>query len=262
MTWLQAWSPRPGARLRLLCLPCAGGSASAYRSWVVRLPHHVEVLAAELPGHGRRSSEPALTSMDEVVAGLAEELGRLPARRLVIFGHSMGALIGLELARAVRRRTGQPPAALLVSSSDSPLAGTVPDWIATAELTLPSSQYWQRVIAELGGISDDMGNDQALMDLLLTALRGDLKLLTDYRHEPQPALGCAVRVYAGASDTMVTEAGLAAWRGESPHDFALSRLPGGHFFLQECAPLFLARLGDDLNRLQEFAAMSPNGVAR
>jgi surfactin synthase thioesterase subunit len=220
------------------------------------------MLAAELPGHGRQSAEPPVTSMDEVVAGLLAELSLMPDRPLVIFGHSLGSLVGLELARAVRTRTGRPPVALLVASSNSPLTGTAPGWIAEAELALPTSEYWQRIIGELGGIPDEMRNDHQLMDLLLPSLRGDLALLAGYQHHPQPALGCAVRAYAGSSDATVTEAGLAAWRRESPHDFELSRLPGGHFFLRECTDLFLARLGNDLNRLLgSLISTSPNGVA-
>jgi surfactin synthase thioesterase subunit len=265
MSWLQRWSPRPGARLRLLCLPCAGGSAIAYRSWAAQLPAQVELVAVELPGHGVRSAEAPLTSMDDVVAGVLAELAGLTPRPLAVLGHSMGAVVGLELARAIRRQQGRPPVALLVSGSDSPATGRisgVPGTGPGTELTGLPAGFWRQALGELGGVDAELLTDRRLMDMVLTSLRGDLALLAAYEYRAEAPLGCAVRAYAGSADDTVTEAGLAAWRREGPTDFALGRLPGGHFFLRECAPLFLARLGNDLTRLRSTPVSTSNGATR
>ena len=262
VTWLERWCPRPSARLQLLCLPCAGGSAAAYRGWAAALPDQVELLAAELPGHGRRQCEPALTSMDDLVSGLLTALATQLRRPLAIFGHSMGALIGLELARAIRRQHGQAPAALLVSASDSPALPAGATAVGgAAPLELPDAD-WRRTLRELGGVDSGTLADDAVMDLLMSALRGDLALLDRYRHRAEQPLGCAVRVYAGDRDESVTEAGLAAWRQESPRDFRLSRLPGGHFFQRESEQLFLGRLGGDLLAVMPPWTPRANGVMR
>lgn len=246
MSWLQRWAPRPSARLQLLCLPCAGGSAAFYRGWVSGLPAQVELLSAEPPGHGRRHDEPPITSMDELVNGLLAEVTPLLKRPLAVYGHSMGALVGLELARAIRRQEGRPPAALLISSSDSPLIGPATRALGgTGPMDL-ADEDWRRTLRELGGADEATLADRHMMDMLLAALHGDLLLLDRYQYLTDKPLGCPVRVYAGSADAGVTEEGLAAWRREGSRDFELVRMPGGHFFLRESERLFLARLSHDL----------------
>jgi len=48
--WFPFRRPNPAARVRLLCLPFAGGGASSYRIWPNYLPLTVEVCAAQPPG--------------------------------------------------------------------------------------------------------------------------------------------------------------------------------------------------------------------
>src|SRR5437762_2438873 len=176
MAWLRRWVPRPGARLRLLCFPCAAGSAAAYRTWAGRLPEHIEVLGVELPGHGDRRGEPLLHSVGDVVEGLIDECGELLRRPVAVHGHSLGALLDVELMDAYRPGPAAPPR-------------------------------------------------------------------------------CPVRVYAGTDESGLSADGLAAWRRENPADFLLSRLPGGHFFLRDNEPLYLARIARDLTGTQQNGAV-------
>lgn len=275
MAWIQRWQPRPTARLRLLCLPYAGGSALAYQSWAGQLPEDIEVLAAELPGHGSRYGEPWATSMGSVIEALLAELAPLlaaPARSLAVYGHSMGALLALELARGIRRQTGRPPLALLVSGSAAPAepaaAGTLglpgtpdpaePDPAGTPDLLELPDSHWRGLLAANGRLAPGVLADDRLMDTALSMLRADLVVLAGYRYRAEEPLGCPVRLYTGISDDTVPEAELAGWQRECPRDFRLSKLPGGHFFIRECEPLYLARLAADLAEIRT----AINGVRR
>jgi surfactin synthase thioesterase subunit len=48
------------SRLRIICLPDAGGNAASFRKWQDLLPQGVDVAPVELPGHGTRSREAPL----------------------------------------------------------------------------------------------------------------------------------------------------------------------------------------------------------
>lgn len=63
----MALSP-PSSGARLLCPPHAGGRSDLYRWWVPNLAGIAEVWAADLPGHGRRISEPPAADLDAIVA--------------------------------------------------------------------------------------------------------------------------------------------------------------------------------------------------
>ncbi|SDC96988.1 thioesterase II family protein [Actinokineospora iranica] len=250
--WLRRWTPRPGATLRLLCLPHAGGSAAAFRSWADLLPLTVELVAVEPPGRGDRFGEPFAAGVDDVLDGVLTGLAALPRKPLAVFGHSLGALLALRVCRELRRRSsmsGQGPAALLVSSCPAPAA-------AAERMAGQRGCDDDGLLAQvrgLGGPAVDAGPD------VLAAVRADLALFADGVGEAPP-LNSPLRVYAGDGDDSVSPATLAAWRRESPGDFRLTMLPGGHFFFSDREPLFLARLAADIGQLS--TVETTNGIPR
>src|SRR5262249_42141062 len=59
--------------------------------------HGCNVLALDLPGHGR-SDGPPLASIDAMAAWVAKILDEKKIRKAALVGHSMGALVALEFA--------------------------------------------------------------------------------------------------------------------------------------------------------------------
>ena len=110
---VEPWFPfartNPAARVRLVCLPFAGGGASAFRTWPQELPLDIDVWAAQLPGRETRFADPAYTRMDRLVSDLAAAVCPNLDRPYALFGHSIGSLVALELVRELRRQ-GRPPA--------------------------------------------------------------------------------------------------------------------------------------------------------
>ena len=55
-------------RLRLICLPPAGGGASRYRDWPAHLPNDVEVVSVQLSARENRFDELPFESMEQLTA--------------------------------------------------------------------------------------------------------------------------------------------------------------------------------------------------
>ncbi|MFE0760018.1 thioesterase II family protein, partial [Streptomyces smyrnaeus] len=70
--------PGPGGRprVRLLCFPCAGQGASAYRPWQRLLAPEIEVVPVQLPGREGRATEPPQGSMEGVLSLLLGQGGQ------------------------------------------------------------------------------------------------------------------------------------------------------------------------------------------
>lgn len=107
-------------KMRLFCLPWAGGvSEHLFSQWAMMLPASIQVCPIEIPGRGRRSEEPALTT----VHGLAEVLARslpLNDKPYAIFGTCLGAIVGYEMIRAIERSGTSPMPALFFPAAVSP----------------------------------------------------------------------------------------------------------------------------------------------
>jgi medium-chain acyl-[acyl-carrier-protein] hydrolase len=112
--------PNPLVGLRLFCFPYAGGGSSIFRTWAASLPSYVEVYAANLPGRGARIAEPPFTHISTMVESIADDLRPHLGKPFAFFGHSMGAIIGFELARLLRREDSPGPLHLFVSGHPAP----------------------------------------------------------------------------------------------------------------------------------------------
>lgn len=236
------WARAPLAgRPTLLCLPYAGGDGSAFRSWQARLGSRCTVAWAELPGRGGHFRLPALRSVAAQVDWLLGEACTI-APPLVIFGYSMGALTGFELAHALRAR-GAAPALLMAAAHQSPGRGR--DEPALHDLPEPELV---RHLAAIDGTPTGVLEHMELLQLLTPRLRADFEACETYRPSPRTPLDLPLVAYGGAQDGDVPPAALLHWAPLTRARFDCVLLPGKHFFLQSAEDLLLRDVASRLPR--------------
>lgn len=236
--WLRISQPNPNARLRLFCLPYAGGAASIYRTWHQHLPTDVEVCAVQLPGRENRLEERPFTHLRKLVRTLIPNLLPYLDKPFALFGHSMGALIAYELAQQLQMH-GCTPTHLLVSGRRAPMLPEPEPLLHT----LPSDEAFLRELQRrYHNIPAVMFVDAELQSLFAPLLRADLMLVETYQDAPRPALPCPLVALGGADDPRTRLAELQAWRALTQADFALHHFPGGHFYLNEQVQPLLATI--------------------
>jgi medium-chain acyl-[acyl-carrier-protein] hydrolase len=242
LPWFVVPFPRRAPRVRLICCPFAGGAASFYRPWSAALPADIEVWAAQLPGREARFREPPLEHMDDIVAGLARELRTLDDDvRLALFGHSMGALVAFELARALGAVTGPRASRLFVSACAGPR-------LERSDLPSPSLSDREFIaeIRRLGGTPEQVLRNDELMQLYLPLLRGDFAVSANYRYAPAPLLDCPIVAFGGLADRTVSRERLLPWAAETTAPFSLRMLTGDHFYLVSAQAELLSALSEAL----------------
>ncbi|OEJ35226.1 thioesterase II family protein [Streptomyces subrutilus] len=243
--WIHQWTPHlPAGRAaaRVLCLPYVGGGADSYRPWADAMPPGVDLLAVELPGHGRRLPEPPAAGLAEIIEALTPLAAR-PGPPLVLFGHSMGALLAYALCRALNA-CAAPPAALVLSAM-SP--AHLVDRTAQRALAENPGALLEHV-RELGASPPEVLRAPALRELVLRTMRADLGLLAsfpDAATDPLPAR-TAVLALSGHSDRLYPPHTVAAWEPFAERWEGMRVVPGGHFFpfQDDTVPRLVAALAD------------------
>jgi medium-chain acyl-[acyl-carrier-protein] hydrolase len=234
--WWLAIRRVPRPRVRLVCLPWAGGAAAAFRPWAARLPPDVELWAAQLPGRGPRFGEPPVSRLGTLLDALEPALRPLADVPYALFGHSMGAIVAFELAA----RAVAPPAHLFVSAARAPGHPAGRDDLHP----LPDDEL-ERRLAALGGMPEEIRRERELMALMLPTIRADLAALETWTSPPRPPLPVPITALGGLDDA-VPRAALEAWRERTTSAFALHLFPGGHFYLLEQEAALLEHLAGTL----------------
>ncbi|MGP3975836.1 thioesterase II family protein [Streptomyces sp. 8N114] len=221
--WLRCRTARTGAEVRVVCLPHAGGTAGPYAAWGTGLPESVELSAVQYPGREDRISEPPVGELEPLLSGLCSALLPLTDRPLVLFGHSLGALVAYEAARRLTA-LGAAPAHLVVSGRRAP---SLP---VGGDLHTRSDDALVAELRRLGGTHDALLRDPVFRSVYLPAVRADFRLAETYQHVPGPPLDCPVTAAIGDSDTEVDSPQAERWSDHTAGRFALRTFSGGHFY--------------------------------
>jgi surfactin synthase thioesterase subunit len=231
-------APPPPARVRMFCFPYAGGSARIFNGWGRHLPAGVEVCPVEFPGRGTRFTDPLHDRLDPLVEDLLPGVVARADAPVVLFGHSLGALVAFELGRRLASRHRIIPRHLLVSALRAPHLprATIP------EHTLPEPEFRAR-LREFDGTPEEVLADETLMEVIGPILRADLAIPATYEHPPGARVSWPITAFAGLDDKEAPPDDVGAWQEETTGGFALRVLPDGHFFLHSQERTLLREVG-------------------
>ncbi|MER7048436.1 thioesterase II family protein [Streptomyces jumonjinensis] len=229
--WLRNFTPSPGARLRMVCFPHAGGAATAYHPMSVALSPEIDVLAVQYPGRQDRLSESCVDSIPELVDLLVPLLiAQTDHRPLALFGHSMGATVAFEIARRLEREPGTGGPAILFLSGRR-----APHFKRNDYVHLRDDQGVLKEVQLLGGSATAALSNPELLSMVLPAIRSDYRAVETHVHVPGPPLRCPVVALTGDADPRADTPSVEAWRDYTEGPFASHVFPGGHFFLNDRA---------------------------
>jgi medium-chain acyl-[acyl-carrier-protein] hydrolase len=220
---LQYPQRRPAARLRLVCLPHAGGGAASFRPWAAELPAWIELVLVKLPGRENRIREPVHQDWSSLLADLSEELAGSVQPPFALFGHSFGAMVSYELAY-LGRQTGLLPCQLVVAGCAAPgVPRPVPDLAELPRAELIAG------LRQLSAMPDELV-DSEVLDLLLPTIRADLRLAESWPQRPARPVGVPLLVLSGRADPMAPVADCLRWQQFAEAGYRHVELAGDHFF--------------------------------
>jgi len=242
-SWFIRAKPNSDAGLRLFCFPHAGGAASAYHPWAATL-EGVDVFAIQLPGREGRLAEPPISDSTVLLTQLVNALAPKLDRPFVFFGHSMGAVLAYETARALRRRGLPVPVHIYVSGRRAPTLPALEEPLHA----LPDAAFIAELDRRFGGLPAEILDEPELLALFLPILRADLTMLERHQFANEAPLDVPMTALGGKGDARTPLGALEAWRPLTTGAFATRLFPGGHFYLHEHRTGFLRVLAGELGQ--------------
>lgn len=218
-------SARP--RSRLICFAHAGGNAAVFRTWRNRLGDDIEVWSVQLPGRTGRFGERPFVRVGPLVEALLPQIEPLMDLPCTFFGHSMGALVAFEVARALDRVGQTGPRRVIASGFQAPHLDTR----QPLPHDLPEPEFLDR-LRLLKGTPPGVFEDPELRALVLPTLRADLELVFTYQAPMPEPLRCGFSAFAGDKDEDAPAELMREWeRFSRPGGFRMRVFEGDHFYL-------------------------------
>ena len=136
--WFSVRLARNAPALRLFCFPHVGAGSSTFNMWrPAWIPDNVELWTMRLPGREQRLSEKPYRRIGPLVDDLYTVVAPQLTGTYAFYGHSLGALVGFELARKIQRLGGHGPTRLVVSAHTAPQLGL----LRPALYNLPDKEF-------------------------------------------------------------------------------------------------------------------------
>ena len=224
--WIRAVRTK-GERIRLFCFPYAGGGPYIFQGWSKWLPEHVGLYTVHLPGRGTRMRCAPIDKLHLIVDAVVKALQPLQDMPFAFFGHSMGALLAFEAAKALRCQRSCGPR-LLFASACSP-----PSMVEEQRENIYnlSDEAFIEKIKNLGGTPPEVLENKELLDLLMPTLRADFTAVDTYKYELAAPLTCPIVIIFGTQDDDACGLIMEGWNRETTRTLLAHEIQGGHFFI-------------------------------
>lgn len=214
-------------KVKLFCIPYAGGTSSIYKKWEPHLAPNVHLRPIELAGKGRRLKDPFYQNITEAVDDVFELIkNEIDNSPYMIFGHSMGAKIAYKLAQKIESHQLNTPLHLFISGSSAPHFKREDEEI----FHLMENDVFKQKLIDLGGTPPDFFDHPELVELFLPALKNDFQIVETAQYEDSiMPLSSDISVLIGKEDILTLEQ-QEAWSNYTQQNCKIYYFEGGHFF--------------------------------
>ncbi|QWI15044.1 thioesterase [Bacillus wiedmannii] len=234
-------------KIKLFCIPFAGGSAVVYSKWKKLMDPFIVVNEVELAGRGRRMNEPLIDNMEEMVEDIYYSIKDYITEPYAIFGHSMGGLLTYELCHKLQKEGYPDPVHVFVSGRKAPQLKARRKIIHD----LPNEEFISEIL-KYDGMDKSIFENKELADIFLPILKADFKLIETYEfNQPFNLLNFDISVFHGIDDKAVDFEELSHWSEVTKKESKIYTFPGGHFFINEYTEQVVNKINETFSSLKE-----------
>ena len=180
------------------------------------------------PGRETRFAEALVSTVASYAKSAALAIEALPADRpVVLFGHSLGALVAYETAINLSQ-AGRSISRLIVSGRQDPGTPSKRQPIAH----LPDAEFVRQMATYNGTPAEVIANGD-LLELLLPMIKNDFSMSENYSGRSSIKLACPVLAIGSLEDSWLDANSLEQWQDVTSGAFDTKWFTGDHFFLNQ-----------------------------
>lgn len=220
--------------IKIFAIPFAGSNKYAYKYMEEHFAKAgIPFSAVEYPGRGKRIQEPLLTDLHKIADDLYRSFRSfLNEEDYIIYGHSMGGLLGYLICKKIKSDNLKPPLKLVVSGCPAPSIGD-----EEKINHLPSNHFWKK-IEEFGGLPKEILMEESLRNFFEPILRADFQAIESYKYDGKALLDIPIDVFYGSEEKFNNEQ-IRGWEDETNAPINFKELKGDHFFIFDHQQFFL-----------------------
>ena len=185
----------------------------------------VEVL--EYPGRGVKRTQPLLYNINDLVDYAFQHTVKVIENSpYIIYGHSMGALIGYLVCKKIESQLINRPMRLIVSGSNPPSK------MGKENISgLSSKAFWDKIY-DYGGLPNEILEDKDVKTFFEPILRADFECIEKYQYDEtsKKKLTIPIDVFYGSEEDINNEE-IVLWQKETTEKANITKLDGNHFFI-------------------------------
>lgn len=224
--------------VKIIALLYAGGSYYSYRSLEQLIPNNFHWITLELPGRGTRMSECLSVDFDFIINDLFKQVTHeIHGVEYIIYGHSLGAILGYEIAKKMQNSKYHQPNLLFFTGSGSP------EFDPKERISNCNKDFFWKKIINYGGIPNELINNAEVLDFLEPIIRADFGLRENYKFGVEKeVLNIPIFVRVGTREIEITDMKLMGWQKLTNVPINASKIEGNHFFIFDQPKLIIQEL--------------------
>lgn len=160
--------------------------------------------------------------VDDVLRQLSPYLNH----EFIIYGHSMGAILGMSLTRKLLEQGYSLPRRLIFSGASPPSSS-----VGSSLQSTMSKEEFKEGLKKLGGVPIEILNDDSIMDYSEPIIRADLEAMERFTYQRHRPLDIPITILYGSEEPELDRENIYKWQEETSVPIDIKELPGDHFFI-------------------------------
>ncbi|WP_233899245.1 thioesterase II family protein [Tenacibaculum piscium] len=231
------------SKSKIVAIPFAGGNKYSFNKIEQHISSDFEWITLELPGRGERFKEPLLNNIPDMVDDLYVSIHQhIIKGDYVLFGHSMGSLLGYELIKKIRKNGLKLPFCAFFLGRGGPKHNR----FTNKKSTLPQELFWEE-ISKIGGVPKDFFNQKDLLEIFYPVLKNDFRAIENYSYSKMKRpFSIPMNIMMGEDEigeeekTSIKE--MKDWVNETSATCNFEIVKGNHFFIHENSEMIAQKI--------------------